>query len=104
MKLTLSIINYQGKRKANLEQLEEQPSLKKMEIDGEVGVVMTNSLPSHRQGEMGVRAPSVDSNMGPSSSGQRDNETTVDSRARSDKHDNQTPRHLLSLRRFGRMN
>ncbi|KAJ1443166.1 TATA box binding protein associated factor [Sesbania bispinosa] len=69
------------KRKASLEQLEEQPPLKKTATDGEVGVAMTNSSPSHKQGEPGTHASSADSIIGSSSSsGQMKNENLSDVR------------------------
>ncbi|RYR60087.1 hypothetical protein Ahy_A04g017182 isoform A [Arachis hypogaea] len=76
------------KRKASLEQLEEQPPLKKTNTDGEVGVVLTNSSPSHKQGEAGTQASSVDSIIGSSSaSEQMKNDTISNAVVRSNKVD-----------------
>ena len=64
--------------------------MKKTATDGEVGVVLTNSSPSHNQGEAGTQASSVDSIIGSSSSsGQMKNETTGDGIVRSNKVDTQ---------------
>ncbi|XP_054797836.1 transcription initiation factor TFIID subunit 6-like isoform X2 [Prosopis cineraria] len=62
------------KRNASLEQLEQQPPEKKIATDGEVGAVLTNSLPSHGEGMTGIQASSADSTMGPSPSWGRTNE------------------------------
>ncbi|KAK7340884.1 hypothetical protein VNO77_21601 [Canavalia gladiata] len=67
-----------NKRKASLEQLEQQPPLKKTATDGEVGVVLTNSFPDPKQEEAGTQPSSVDSIIGSSSSGQMKNETTLE--------------------------
>ncbi|KAF7831714.1 transcription initiation factor TFIID subunit 6 [Senna tora] len=83
------------KLKASSEQPELQPPLKKIATDGEV---LTNSSPSHSQGMMGIQAPSADSTMGPSSSGQMTtNEAISDTRVKSDKQSNQAPRTSSAL-------
>nr|KYP50776.1 Transcription initiation factor TFIID subunit 6 [Cajanus cajan] len=78
-----------SKRKASPEQLEMQPPLKKTATDGEIGVVLMNSSPVHKQEEAGNQASSVDSIIGTSSSGQTKNETTLDGEVRSNRGDTQ---------------
>ncbi|KAJ7964752.1 transcription initiation factor TFIID subunit 6 [Quillaja saponaria] len=77
------------KRKERLEQVEEQPPLKKIATDGTVGLVLTNSSASHSQGEAVIPAISVNSIPGPSSSssGEMPNNTIIDGRVRTDKSD-----------------
>ncbi|GAU17813.1 hypothetical protein TSUD_172020 [Trifolium subterraneum] len=66
------------KRKASPMELDQQSPLKKTATDGEVGMDVANSSPSHKQEETGTQA-SVDSKIGsPSSSGQMKNQITTD--------------------------
>lgn len=76
------------KRKASPGQLEQQPPLKKTATDGDVSVVLANSSPSHKQGEAGTQASSVDSIIGSSSSsGQMKNEISLDGEVISNRGD-----------------
>ncbi|MED6143027.1 hypothetical protein PIB30_002849 [Stylosanthes scabra] len=77
------------KRKASLEQLEEdQQPLKKTNTDGELGVILTNSSLSHKQVVAGTQASSVDSIIpSPSASEQTKNNTVSNVVVRSNKVD-----------------
>lgn len=88
-KTNAKVLTSTRKRKASPEQLEMQPPLKKTATDGEIGVVLMNSSPVHKQEEAGNQASSVDSIIGTSSSGQTKNETTLDGEVRSNRGDTQ---------------
>ncbi|XP_027352005.1 transcription initiation factor TFIID subunit 6 [Abrus precatorius] len=89
-KANAKVLTSTHKRKASLEQLEQQPPLKKTATDGEIGVVQTNSSPVPKLEEAGTQASTVDSIVGSSSSsGQMKNETTLDGEVRSNRGDTQ---------------
>ncbi|EXB78675.1 Transcription initiation factor TFIID subunit 6 [Morus notabilis] len=56
-----------NKRKAIMDDTEQQPPLKRMEIDGPTSVPSSNSSPSHLPGETSAISNSGDTNAGPSS-------------------------------------
>ncbi|WVZ07379.1 hypothetical protein V8G54_020725 [Vigna mungo] len=85
------------KRKADPDQLEQQPPLKKTATDGEVGVVPMNSSPAHKQEEAETRASPVDSIIGSSSSAQMKNETSLDGELRSNRGDTQASKTSAAL-------
>lgn len=60
-------MNHQDKRKAIMENEEQQPPLKKMATDGPSCAASLNSSPSHSQGETAAIANSGETNAGPSS-------------------------------------
>ncbi|KAE9604924.1 putative transcription factor Hap3/NF-YB family [Lupinus albus] len=81
-KTNARILTSNYKRKASLEQLEEQPPLKKTATDDEGDVIMTNSAPLV---EAGTQASSVVPVS--SSSGQTKSETTLDGTVRGNRDD-----------------
>lgn len=77
------------KRKSNADHLEGQPPLKKMVIDGPMGVMPTNSSASHMEGAV-VPVTSGNSNLvSPTSSRQMQNEIISGSTSRKGKRDDQ---------------
>ncbi|KAI9082236.1 hypothetical protein K1719_035659 [Acacia pycnantha] len=80
------------KRKASSEQLEQQLPEKKIATDGEVGVALANSSPSHGDQMTGIQASPADSIMGPSPSGRQTNEAISDVGANCEKQRSKAPK------------
>ena len=67
------------------QQPEQQPPEKKIATDGETGVALTNSSPSHGEGMPEIQASSADTVMDPSSSEIQINEAMSDVGDKSEK-------------------